>query len=180
MAGYGWACSPDSGRRTFGRMSHAASTLEIVPYQPQDQPAFRALNEAWISRYFTLEDLDRQMLDDPQGFILDPGGFIFMAQRAGQTVGTCALIREPDGNFELAKMAVDPAAQGLGLGYQLGQAALDKARAVGAHHVELLSNRKLTPALTLYRKLGFVEAPLLPSEYQRADIRMVLTLDPAE
>ncbi len=161
-------------------MSTHSSSITIVSYRPEHQSAFQALNEEWIIRYFTLEDLDRRMLEAPQGYILDQGGFIFMAEYEGEAVGTAALIREPDGNFELAKMAVAPKAQGLGIGFQLGQVAIERAREAGAHHVELLSNRKLTPALTLYRKLGFAEAPLLPSEYQRADIRMVLDLRPAE
>jgi GNAT superfamily N-acetyltransferase len=157
-----------------------SAAVEIIAYRPEYQAAFRDLNHEWITTYFTLEELDRRMLDDPQGYILDAGGYIFMAQHAGQTVGTCALIREPDGNFELAKMAVSPKAQGLGIGYRLGQAAIEQAWAAGAYHVELLSNRKLTPALTLYRKLGFVEAPLVPSDYQRANIKMVLARPAAE
>lgn len=157
-------------------MNTPAETVEILPYQPEHQAAFRDLNVAWITRYFVLEDLDRRMLDDPQGYILDPGGYIFMARHQGRLVGTCALIKEPGGVYELAKMAVTPEAQGLGIGWLLGRAAIDKAREIGAHELELLSNRRLAPALALYRKLGFVEAPLPPSEYQRADIRMVLAL----
>ncbi|GAB3826533.1 GNAT family N-acetyltransferase [Hymenobacter jeollabukensis] len=154
----------------------AAPTVEILPYESTHQAAFRDLNVAWITRYFVLEDLDRRMLDDPEGYILRPGGHIFMARHAGAIVGTCALIKEHEGVYELAKMAVTPAAQGLGIGWLLGQAAIAKAREIGAREIELLSNRKLAPALSLYRKLGFEEAPLPASEYQRADIRMVLPL----
>ncbi|MCC3156146.1 GNAT family N-acetyltransferase [Hymenobacter sp. 15J16-1T3B] len=157
-------------------MTTSPASVDILPYEPAHQAAFRALNEEWITRYFALEDLDRRMLDDPEGYILRPGGYIFMARHAGAIVGTCALIKEHDGVYELAKMAVTPAAQGLGIGWRLGQAAIAQARTIGAHEIELLSNRKLAPALSLYRKLGFVEAPLPASEYQRADIRMVLAL----
>jgi GNAT superfamily N-acetyltransferase len=157
-------------------MTTPAASVDILPYEPAHQAAFRDLNHEWITRYFALEDLDRRMLDDPEGYILAPGGYIFMARHAGELVGTCALIYEHAGVYELAKMAVTPRAQGLGIGWLLGQAAIDKARAIGAHEIELLSNRKLAPALALYRKLGFVEAPLPASEYQRADIRMVLPL----
>lgn len=157
-------------------MTDSAPPVEILPYQPEHQPAFRALNHEWITRYFALEDLDRRMLDDPQGYILDHGGYIFMTRHQDQWVGTCALIKEPGDVYELAKMAVTPAAQGLGIGWLLGRAAIEKARAIGARELELLSNRKLAPALNLYRKLGFVEASLPASEYQRADIRMVLPL----
>ncbi|WP_239691995.1 GNAT family N-acetyltransferase [Hymenobacter coccineus] len=76
-------------------------------------------------------------------------------------------------------MAVAPAAQGLGIGWALGQAMLQKARQLGAHRVELVSNSTLGPALALYEKLGFQHAPLLPSPYQRGDVRMVLDLPAA-
>ncbi|MBC6991836.1 GNAT family N-acetyltransferase [Hymenobacter sp. BT491] len=154
----------------------AESLPEIILYRPEHQPAFRALNHEWITHYFQLEEPDNRMLDDPQGYILDQGGHIFMASYQGQLVGTCALLRETDAVFELAKMAVTPSAQGLGIGRLLGEAAIAKARALGIRQLELLSNRRLSPALALYRKLGFVEAPLPASEYQRADIRMVLDL----
>ena len=152
------------------------AAVTILDYQPQHQPAFRALNHEWISQYFTIEPIDNAMLDDPQGYILAPGGYIFMAQHGTELVGTCALIKEHEGVYELAKMAVSPRAQGLGIGWELGQAALAKARELGAHRVELLSNSRLTPALRLYEKLGFRHVPAPPTAYQRTDVKMVLDL----
>ena len=99
-----------------------------------------------------------------------------MAEYDGQLVGTCALIPEGHGVFELAKMAVAPSAQGLGIGWALGQAALAKARQLGARRVELLSNSRLLPALALYRKLGFQDLPVPSSPYQRTDVKMGLDL----
>ena len=152
------------------------TSLAILDYQPAHQPAFRALNHEWISHYFTLEPIDNEMLDDPQGYILNPGGYIFMASYDGELVGTCALINEHGGVYELAKMAVSPRAQGLGIGWALGMAVLDKARVLGASRVELLSNSRLTPALKLYQKLGFQHVPVPPTPYQRTDVKMVLDL----
>ena len=152
------------------------TSLSILDYQPVHQPAFRALNHEWISHYFTLEPIDNEMLDDPQGYILNPGGHIFMASYDGDLVGTCALIKEHGGVYELAKMAVSPRAQGLGIGWALGMAVLDKARELGASRVELLSNFRLTPALKLYEKLGFRHVPVPPTLYQRTDVKMVLDL----
>ncbi|MFC7666815.1 GNAT family N-acetyltransferase [Hymenobacter humi] len=91
-------------------------------------------------------------------------------------VGTCALIKEHEGVYELAKMAVSPRAQGLGIGWALGQAILGKARQLGARRVELLSNSRLTPALALYEKLGFQHVPVPPTPYERTDVKMVLDL----
>ena len=73
-------------------------------------------------------------------------------------------------------MAVDPSMRGRQIGRALGEAAIERARALGAGRVELLSNTRLTPAITLYRSLGFVEVPLPPNDYERANIKMVLEL----
>jgi len=150
--------------------------IAILDYEPAHQPAFRALNREWIVRYFALDPIDNQMLDDPEGYIRKPGGHIFMASADGDLVGTCALLNEHDGVYELAKMAVAPRAQGLGIGWLLGQAAVAKARALGGRRVELLSNSRLTPALALYAKLGFWPVPVPATPYQRTDVTMVLDL----
>ena len=153
-----------------------SSELTIIDYEPAHQPAFRALNHEWISHYFALEEVDNQLLDDPEGYILAPGGHILLASYGGELVGTCALINEHDGLYELGKMAVSPRAQGLGIGWALGQAILKKARELGGHRVELLSNSRLVPALALYEKLGFRHVPVPPTPYQRTDVKMVLDL----
>jgi GNAT superfamily N-acetyltransferase len=149
----------------------------ILDYEPGHQPAFYALNHEWITRYFTMEEPDYQMLNEPQRYILDPGGAILMAEHQGEMVGTCALLREHAGVFELAKMAVAPTAQGLGIGWALGQAAVTKARQLGAQRLELLSNSRLLPALALYRKLGFRDVPVPSGPYQRTDVKMALDLN---
>ena len=74
-------------------------------------------------------------------------------------------------------MAVSPTAQGLGIGFQLGQAAIAQARALGAKRVYLESNTKLKPALSLYHKLGFRKTVAgQPSPYERCNIQMELPL----
>lgn len=167
----------------------AGSDVRIVPYAPgraAHHAAYRALNLAWIERHFAVEDRDRRELDDPEGQILAHGGHILMAEEfvpddddnpgGGRVLGTCALLAEPDGNYELAKMAVDAAARGRGVGRALGEAAVALARACGARRVDLLSNTVLGPAIGLYRALGFVEVPLPATDYARANIKMVLDL----
>ncbi|WP_276481887.1 GNAT family N-acetyltransferase [Paraflavitalea pollutisoli] len=153
-----------------------AKPVQIVVYTAEYRNAFRSLNQAWINRYFRLEAADNKALDDPEGYILDKGGFIFIALYNDQPVGACALIMISDEEYELAKMAVDDSVQGKGIGYLLGQACLDKARALGATKVMLLSNTVLKPAIHLYGKLGFVEVPLPATEYERADIKMEIVL----
>ena len=152
----------------------------IVPYRPGDpahRAAIRDLNLAWIERHFVVEARDRHELDDPERHVLAPGGEIFMAEDAhGEVLGTCAIVPEDDGTLSLVKMAVRDSARGLGIGRALGEAAVAAARARGAPRLELLSNTALAPALSLYRALGFVEAPMPATEYARANVRMVREL----
>ncbi|WP_315817538.1 GNAT family N-acetyltransferase [Paraflavitalea speifideaquila] len=150
--------------------------LKIVPYEPIHRDAFRQLNQAWINRYFRLEEADNRALNDPEGYILNKGGFIFMALWEGEVVGACALIKVNQRVFELAKMAVTDKVQGKGIGYALGKACIDKARELGIKKVELLSNTLLKPAIHLYTKLGFKEVPLPATDYERADIKMEIHL----
>jgi DNA-binding MarR family transcriptional regulator/N-acetylglutamate synthase-like GNAT family acetyltransferase len=158
------------------KKTRESSLVEIVDFQPNWQPAFRQLNEEWITKYFRMEESDYKALDHPQEYILDKGGHIYMALYKGEAVATCALIPMDDGGFELAKMAVSPRARGLGIGYLIGKACIEKARTLGAPRVYLESNTALKPAINLYHKLGFRKAAGPPSPYERSNIQMELPL----
>jgi GNAT superfamily N-acetyltransferase len=153
--------------------------VQIVDYQPVYQSAFRALNEEWITTYFKMEAADYKALDHPDTYILDKGGFILVALYAGEPVGVCALIKmdDPDYDFELAKMAVSPAVQGKSIGWLLGKAIVEKARAQGASsRLYLESNTLLKPAINLYHKLGFQKVAGRTTPYERCNIQMELRL----
>ncbi|AKD03018.1 GNAT family N-acetyltransferase [Pontibacter korlensis] len=152
------------------------TAIQIVDFNPFYGKAFYDLNHEWISKYFVMEEADNKSLSDPQGYIINKGGYILMALFNGEPVGTCALIKDSEGVFELAKMAVAPKMQGMKIGKMLGEAAIDRARRAGAYKVYLVSNRRLHTALSLYERLGFVEVPMPPSIYERADIKMELEL----
>lgn len=157
--------------------------LAIVPYSPEYAPAWRALNEEWIRRYFSLEPRDEELLGDPQGSILNAGGQIFVALLHGEPVGVCSLEPVGEGDYELSKLAVTPRAQGRGIGRRLCQAVIEAARAAGAPSLRIETNTRLKEALHLYRSLGFREIPQkLPhaaARYQRVDIQFRLPLQAA-
>jgi GNAT superfamily N-acetyltransferase/DNA-binding MarR family transcriptional regulator len=158
------------------RKERERQTVEIINYSPDFYDDFKRLNYEWIEKYFQLEEADRQSLNHPDKKILKPGGHIFMAVHEGETVGTCALIKMDDHTYELAKMAVTEKARGNGIGWLLGQAAIDKARELGAEKIFLESNTVLEPAIKLYQKLGFRKIVGQPSPYQRCNIQMELKL----
>lgn len=160
------------------RNHRVAAEVRVLDYAPQYQADFKRLNVEWIEQHFRLEPADLKALDEPEAYILHPGGHILLAALRGTVVGTCALIKLDAQTYELAKMAVSPTAQGLGIGYQLGQAALAKARTLGAKRLYLESNTKLGPALNLYYKLGFRKTVAgTPSPYERCNIQMELLLN---
>lgn len=151
--------------------------LETKRYEQRFAADFARLNYVWIERYFSVERHDREILDDPERFVIEPGGEIFFVLVDDKTVGTVAMIPAGGGVFELTKMAVDDDHQGRGLANHLMTACIDFARAKNATKIFLESHRKLTAALSLYTKFGFVETPTDPnSEYARADIRMELAI----
>ena len=54
--------------------------VQVIPFMKRStKTVFRALNEEWISNYFVMEEADYKALDNPQEYILDKGGQIFVA-----------------------------------------------------------------------------------------------------
>ncbi|MDW3196447.1 MAG: bifunctional helix-turn-helix transcriptional regulator/GNAT family N-acetyltransferase [Cytophagales bacterium] len=157
-----------------------SATVQIVDYQAKHHSAFRELNEAWINQYFRLEDADRQALDKPVEHILEKGGKILVAEQNNVVLGVCALLKMSDENYdyELAKMAVSAKARGLGIGSLLGKAVIEKARQLDASYLYLESNTILTPAISLYEKLGFKKITGRNTPYERCNIQMELKLNP--
>ncbi len=161
------------------RRSRESRRIRLVPYEARYGAAFRALNEAWITEHWRMEAADYEALDHPQEHILEPGGYIAVALYDDEPVGVCALCRfdhSADYDYELAKLAVSPAVRGLGIGRLLCEAVIDEARRRGAKRLFLESNRRLEPAVALYRALGFRELRECRPAYARGDIQMELTL----
>ncbi|MGE3465920.1 MAG: GNAT family N-acetyltransferase [Pyrinomonadaceae bacterium] len=147
--------------------------IEIVDFSDEFAEDFARLNYEWIEKYFAVEKHDREILDDPQRSVIEPGGQIFMAVVAGLAAGTVAMIPSGSGVLELTKMAVSPEFQGMGIANHLMNRCIEYAEQMNARLIFLESHRSLEPALSLYQKFGFVEVPTDPnSEYARADIRM--------
>jgi ribosomal protein S18 acetylase RimI-like enzyme len=151
-------------------------SVHIVSYQPFHQPWFEKLNREWIEKYFWMEAVDFQVLQNPDDHIIEKGGFIFMAAIGTDVVGTVALKFVDPGTYEFTKMAVDERFRGKQIGKKLAHAAIDRAKQLRANKIILYSNTVLAPAIELYRKLGFVEVPV-DGPYKRSNIKMELTLD---
>jgi DNA-binding MarR family transcriptional regulator/GNAT superfamily N-acetyltransferase len=157
------------------RAALKAAALAIVPYQPPLKEHFYRLNAAWLERHFRIEDIDRVMLGDPETYVLAPGGAIFFALLGSEVIGTCALLQESPGVYELSKMGVDETFRGLGAGRQLLDAAIAEFKRRKGKQLFLESNSQLKTALRMYEQAGFVmqSATRPGSHYERADVYMI-------
>ena len=150
--------------------------IRIIPYSAQYESDFKRLNLEWLDHYHLTESHDLMVLDDPQGTILDRGGAIYLAEAAGQIVGSAALMKEHEGVYELAKMAVTQEFRGRGISKLLIEKCLVMARQIGAKKITLFSNHQLTTALHLYEQYGFRHVEVKDSPFETADVRMELIL----
>ena len=154
------------------------SDISIVDYNPKYRQAFHDLNIEWLETFFYVEDFDREVLTNPEKYILDPGGHIFFAVENDEVLGTVALMKADSKSHELTKMAVRTDQRGRKIGQKLMQHCIDFAREKKFCELFLYSNTKLENAIYIYRKFGFKEIEGgLNSHYARSNIKMNYLLD---
>lgn len=146
--------------------------VSIIPFSVDLKEPIKTLNIEWLKKYFKIEPIDEKVLSYPQEEIIDKGGMIFYAKFKEEIVGTVSLIKMTNTAFELSKMAVTDAVQGLGIGKIMLQHCIDIAEQQGIKKIIIYSNRGLKSAIHLYEKFGFVEIALEDGVYERADIKM--------
>ena len=154
----------------------SADGIRVVGFDPRWREDFATLNLEWLQRWFVVEPFDREVLGNPEHYILADGGrILFAVDAADRALGTVALMHAGDGVYELTKMAVAPDARGRGIGRLLMDEALRLFRSLGAQELYLESSSKLSPALALYESVGFRHhpAPRPGSHYARADVHMI-------
>jgi len=153
------------------------SSIEIVSYRAEHASAFHALNRAWLDEHELYEPYDEAQLANPDTEIIAQGGAIFVALRAGDVVGTAAIVPHGPGEVELVKLTVSESDRGDGLGRRLVTRCIEHARQSSVQRMVLVSSSKLGSALRLYESLGFVHRSL-PADvpYVTADVFMVLDL----
>ena len=157
----------------------------IREFTPRDAAAFASLNRAWIEEMFGMEEKDRRHLEHPLKTIIEPGGYIAVADANGWVVGTGAILpaafAPDDGNtwMEIVKMATEPSAQGQGIGAAVLDRLVDVARERGANRVWLETNSQLEAATALYEKKGFValsDEEAWETPYLRCNLQMAMPL----
>lgn len=150
--------------------------VEIIDYQENYKPFFYDYNIEWLETFFYVEDYDKEVLSNPEKYILNKGGHIFFVKYNQKIVGTVALMpTENKGEFELTKLAVSPKYQGLKLGQKLIQHCIDFAKDNSIRNLMLYSNTKLHNSLYIFRKYGFTDIPVEENgPYARGNVKMTL------
>jgi GNAT superfamily N-acetyltransferase len=153
------------------------SALRIREFSDELAPYFHDINAEWIRSMFRLEDTDREVLEAPRTRIIEPGGVILFVEVEGLgIVGTCALQKTGPTGYELTKMGVTESARGLKAGEFLLAAVIERAKALQADPLYLLTNSKCAAAIHLYEKLGFRhDAGIMEqygARYERCNVAM--------
>ncbi|HPN70501.1 MAG TPA: GNAT family N-acetyltransferase [Saprospiraceae bacterium] len=146
--------------------------VEIIHFSDELKEHIKTLNYEWLEKYFHIEPGDEYSLSNPREAIIDKGGYIFYAKYGDEIVGTASLLKKSEDVFELGKMAVTDRVRGKGIGTILLEYCLDFAKEKEIPKLILYSNTRLTSALHIYKKYGFVEIPLETGLYERADIKL--------
>ena len=151
-------------------------SIEIIDYNNSYHSDFKKLNLEWLDKYGLTESHDLLILDDPQGIVLDTGGFIWLAKAGGEIVGSIGIMNEGNGIFELIKMGVNENWRGRGIAKMLMEVCLRKAKEIGVKRLILFSNHQLQTAIKLYEKHGFKQVEVTGAPFLTADVKMELDL----
>ena len=135
------------------------------------------MNRAWISEMFVMEPEDEKELANIEPYI-EKGGQIFFALDDGNVMASCMIAPRDDGDWEIMKFAARGMYTGTGAGSACLKACIDYAKKLGLPKIIIVSNRKCTHAVHLYRKFGFTEIPVDKKKFpfDRADIAFEMKL----
>ncbi len=154
--------------------------VRLRSFQPADQAVVRALILAGLgSRFGTVDESLNPDVDDIQGFYVQAGETVLVAEHGGRLVGSGVLHREngSDRVGRIVRVSVADFMQGRGLGKRISQALLEAARVRQFQQVLVETNADWTSALRLYQGLGFSETRRVEvPEYGYTEVHMVLDL----
>jgi len=102
------------------------------------------------------QDTDRD-LDDIEGNYHARNGHFVVVEDGGRIVACMGLFALDEYTCELRKMYTQPAVRGKGLGKQLMEHAVARARELGYSRMVLETATVLKEAISLYKKYGFRE-----------------------
>ena len=130
--------------------------VEVDPAHEDAQRCLRAYEAELNGRFDAGFDVDAA-LPLPADELRAPAGCFLVAYRDGEPVGCGGLKLHGQEPAEIKRVWVDARVRGVGLARRLLADLEARARAAAAPAVQLDTNRTLTEAIAMYRKLGYVE-----------------------
>lgn len=150
--------------------------IKIVKWEDRFAKDYIDLSIEWLEKYVSVEPGDLEIIEHPYEAVLNDGGMIWFALLNNIPVGTVTMIKSSDNSYELAKLAVTEKHKRLGIGDRLMEVAIKFAKKNCAKKIYLFTNHTLIPAITLYKKCGFTQIPLIDNKYIESDMKMELYL----
>ena len=131
-------------------------SVTVIARESPRQEAVRALLRQSDAYSHSLYPPASSYLIDPDQLALGHVHF-FVARLDGRAVGCGALVAGDAGAGELKRIFVADEARGRGIAGLLVARLEDTARSLGLHLLQLETGPHSTPALALYRRLGYRE-----------------------
>jgi ribosomal protein S18 acetylase RimI-like enzyme len=130
--------------------------ISFKNFKTEYSTIFYDLNIEWLEKYFCVEDYDKEVLSNPEKYIIKRGGIILFAEFNSNIVGTIALMPTNIKNtYELTKMAVNPNYRNNKIGQKLLLKIISIAEEMNLKKIILYSNKKIRKCYTLVFKIQF-------------------------
>ena len=149
--------------------------MKIIEFEEKYRKDFIDFNTDWIvSNFGFLEEQDKETFEkiDEE---MKAGAMIFFAVENDTALSTCMARPMEEATWEICKLGSNKELPHKGAGSAVFEAAMNWALEHGAEKLFIVSNRRLKPALHIYRKYGFKEIELENCEYIRGDIAFEYT-----
>lgn len=154
----------------------------LTPSSPAEMDAVRDIFREYADSLgvdLCFQDFEKELISLPGDYV-QPRGALLLAQVEGAIAGCCALRPLDSADYpnasEMKRLYVRKAFRGFGLGRELAEAMLDRARQAGYACVLLDTLDDMESARALYTDLGFEEIPpyyhnpIAGAHYLKADI----------
>jgi GNAT superfamily N-acetyltransferase len=144
------------------------AVIDVSPALPAEHPRLSELTLAAYRAVGPMPDDYAASLADVSGRAADPGAVVLAARLGGRLVGGATVVLVPGsplaerlepGTAGLRMLAVDPAAQGTGVGRALVEATVELCRRRGLRRLSLHTHEIFEHARRLYESMGFQRTP---------------------
>lgn len=155
--------------------------MRIVAYNDDlKEQVIRFLRRIWLElgRPWDSDGREKDFFAIPQTYQAAGGEFWVALNDEDEAIGTIALVPINQDEVELARLYLDQNYRGRGLGRDLVQLVISKAKEKGFKVIKLDTSKKLARAYDLFRKMGFrVTKPCIDDEHPEVFMELNMSED---